>query len=505
MTKKKSPAIKNQFDEETFDLEPAEIRRLGYHFADVITEYYASMRTSPIIPTKTLKQLKQIFDEPLPQQGMNPEALLLECQKKIVAHAVRFGHPQFLGWVLSPGTIMGAYADGLASTLNQNVSLSGAGMATAVELTVLDWIKKILGYDPKAAGILVSGGTSANLHALAVARNTQCGNNIRQQGLKNNDHLIIYASSEAHVCIDKAVDLLGIGIDNIRRIKVDAHFHMDLQDLTKNIQQDLNQGYHPFCVVATAGTVNTGAVDPLNSMADICKKYKLWLHVDAAYGGFIALSSQLKPLLNGIHRADSIAVDPHKWLFIPYEAGCVLVRDPHHMKKTFSYSTDYLKLDNTKSFSDGDVDFADYGIQLSRCFRALKIWMSLKQYGTQRYGRMIDQNMNLARFWRTLISKSTDFKLMAPSDLSVVCFRYEPQKISEKNKEEYLDMLNQHILKELRKERSMLISSTVLHKKLVLRACIVNYRTTKQDVTDIMNTIQILGKKSETHLRSKKK
>jgi glutamate/tyrosine decarboxylase-like PLP-dependent enzyme len=502
--KKNTLSIKNHIRNETFDLNPEELRQLGLQFTDIITKYYDSMCFSSIVPPKNLKQLKQRLNEPLPQQEMDLESLLLECQEKIVHNAVRFGHPRFLGWVLSSGTPIGAYAEGLAAALNQNVAMSGAGVATAVELVVLDWIKKILGYDSRAAGVLVSGGSMANLLALAVARNVRGGNDIRQKGLAKKNQMILYASSESHVCIDKAIDILGIGTDNIRRIKVDERFRVDVKDLKRKIKEDLAKGLHPFCVVATAGTVNTGAIDPLETIADICTQHNMWFHVDAAYGGFVAISPQWKSLLKGINRADSVAVDPHKWLFIPYDAGCVLVRNPKDLKKTFSYAAEYLPFDTTKPVSNDEVDFADYGIELTRSFRALKIWMSLKHYGAIRYGRMINQNMNLAQYWQALINESADFTLMAPSDLSVVCFCYVPEKLIHTNDEKthtYLDVLQHAILSSLRKNKDMLLSGTTLKGRFVLRGCIVNYRTTQQDVKDIVEGVRKIGKKHDALLR----
>jgi aromatic-L-amino-acid decarboxylase len=400
---------------------------------------------------------------------------------------------------------MGAYAEGLAGALNQNVALSGAGAATAVELVVLDWIKKILGYDSRAAGILVSGGSMANLLALAVARNTLGGEDVRKRGLANKNQLVVYTSSEAHVCIDKAIDILGIGTDNIHHIPVDTCFRLDVNELKRRIREDVRKGLRPFCVVATAGTVNTGAVDPLKSIADVCTQHHMWFHVDASYGGFVAISPRWKSLINGLARADSVAVDPHKWLFIPYDAGCVLVRNPKKMKKTFSYPTDYLPFDKNKTASNDKVDFSDYGIELSRSFRALKIWMSLKHYGVRRYARMIDQNMNLAAYWRALLENSQDFQLMAPGDLSVVCFRYFPEKVAKsrnQNKEEYLDTLNRSILNSIRKNKEFLISGTVLNGRCVLRVCIMNFRTTKQDVQEIVEAVRRIGKKNDALLQS---
>ena len=268
----------------------------------------------------------------------------------------------------------------------------------------------------------------------------------------------------------------------------------------------MSKGLHPFCVVATAGTVNTGAIDPLDAIKDICRQYNMWFHVDAAYGGFVAISSEHKSLIKGIAQADSVVVDPHKWLFIPYDVGCVLVKDPKKMKKTFSYPTDYIALDKKKKLSNDEIDFADYSIELSRSFRALKIWMSLKQYGIRRYEKIINQNMKLIEYWQELIKNSQDFQIMAPSVLSVVCFRFNPEKamkIKNENKELYLDKLNRLIIKSIRENREFLISGTMLNGRYVLRACIVNYRTTKQDVKYIIQALREIGKKNDALLKSK--
>ena len=457
--------------------------------------------------------MKKLLNEPLPQNEKDSLLVLDECQKKIIENAVHIGSPRFLGWIVPSGTIIGAFADGIASALNQNVALSGSGIATAVELQVIEWIKEILGYDSEAAGILVSGGSMANLTALAIARNIKANFDVNKEGMQHNKNLVLYASEEVHSSIFKAVNILGIGTNNIRKVSVNERLLLDVNDLEQKIIEDRNRGNYPFAVVATAGTVNTGAIDPLNDIAHICQKYNLWFHIDAAYGGFAILSQENKRIFHGLEQADSIVVDPHKWLFIPYEAGCVLVKNPEHMTDTFSIQTDYIHSDNTKINIYDEVDFSDIGIQLSREFRALKIWMSLKQYGVKRYKQIIHQNILLSKYLEALLEESDDFTIESPANLSIVCFRYVPKSLgdeynqadqAQKDKyDAYFNALNNSIVEEMRWDGRGLVSNTLLRGKYVLRVCIVNYRTKKKDIVEILEIIRIIGSKKDAELRYK--
>jgi len=294
MENRKSVDIAEKIKDETFDMDIEEIRKLGYHAVDFMVDYFQNISKKPILPNKTFKQMKDLLNEPLPQTELDSFIVLDECQEKIIENAVRVGSPRFLGWVLASGSPICAFADGIASTINQNVAVSGSGMATAVELLVIDWIKEMLGYDFKAGGILVSGGSIANLTALAIARNVKADFDIRTIGMKQEKNMMLYVSNEVHMCVPKAADLLGIGTNNIHWVDVDDRYRMDINDLEEKIVEDKKNDKRPFAVVATSGTVNTGAVDPLNSIADICQKHDLWFHVDAAYGGFAAVSSTLK-------------------------------------------------------------------------------------------------------------------------------------------------------------------------------------------------------------------
>ena len=511
MEKKKATDLADLIQDETLDMNPEQIHHLGHYCTDLIVDYYKNISNTPVVPDITLKQMKRLVDEPLPYDEMDPQVVLNEFQKKIIGNTVKIGNPRLLGWMLPSGTVIGAFADGLASALNQNVAVSGSGIATAVELLVVDWIKEIIGYDSNAAGVLVSGGSIANLTALAVARNVKSDFYIRTHGVQQKGDIIFYASEEAHMCISKAADMLGIGTNNIRWVNVDQNFCLDIDDLKAKIIEDRHHDKRPFAVVATAGTVNTGAIDPLDSIADICQKYNLWFHVDAAYGGFATLSPNLKPLLKGMSRADSIAINPHKWLFIPYEAGCILVKNPLHMREAFAVNTDYVHVNATKIPTTGDVDFSDYGLQLSRSFRALKIWMSLKQHGVKKYGRIITQNINLAHYLAAVVQESADFRIVTTGNLSIVCFQYFPKDLQQqyqksnlhqrKKMDTYLNQLNLAIVESIRTDGQILLSSTILGEMFVLRACIINYRTTKKDIKDIVEIVQNLGTTVDARLR----
>jgi glutamate/tyrosine decarboxylase-like PLP-dependent enzyme len=511
---KKSFVLADLIEDETFDMDPEEIRKIGYHSVDLMVNYFKNIRNGPILPSKTKKQIKNLINEPLPKNEQNPSSVLSQCKDNIIDNSVKMGHPRLLGWIAASGTVISSFADGIASAINQNVTLSRVAMATSVELLVIDWIKEILDYDSNAAGILLSGGSIANFTALAVARNKKADYNVKTQGMNQNDkNMILYVSEEVHMCIPRAANMLGIGTKNICKVKVDKNYRLDPKDLKEKIIEDKNHGKYPLAVVATAGTVNTGAIDPLNDIADICKDYNLWFHVDAAYGGFAALSKKVKPLLKGLNRADSIALDPHKWLYIPYEAGCVLVKNPADLRDTFFMQATYLHSKKSQSPSNEYLDLSDYSLQLSRQFRALKIWMSLKQYGTKKYERLINQNIHLAQYLEALVNESTDFQAITSTNLSIFCFRYIPKDLNKeykrlnKNKQKqidkYLNRLNQEIIEKMIKDSSTLIYSTILNDIFALRVCIINYRTTKQDILDILTFLRKLGQTADKKLRKK--
>jgi glutamate/tyrosine decarboxylase-like PLP-dependent enzyme len=353
---------------------------------------------------------------------------------------------------------------------------------------VVDWCKEMIGFPASASGTLVSGGSMASLTALAVARHTKAGFDVRCQGLQKLERkLVLYISEEGHGCLRKAAELLGIGSENIRTVAVDAHFRLRVDNLIVQIEADLAAGYQPFAVVASAGTVNTGATDPLQEIAEVCRRHDLWLHIDGAYGAPAILTSQYRDELAAIAFADSIAVAPHKWLSIPVEAGLVLVKDAQAMRDTFSLVPPYLRTDGSLTGVGGLPWFSEYGFQQTRGFRALKVWMALKHYGTIGYTQMLEDHIELARYLHSRVMASPDLEAMAPVGLSVVCFRYAPAIL--RGARARLDTINKALLERLQLGGQVFLSSTVLRGSFVLRACILNYQTQRADMDFLVDLV----------------
>jgi glutamate/tyrosine decarboxylase-like PLP-dependent enzyme len=368
-------------------------------------------------------------------------------------------------------------AEMLAAGFNPNMG-GGEHSGIYVERQVLDWTKEMLGFPPEASGLLVSGGSMANLVALAVARNAQAGFNVRQEGLQGcRQRLIFYASSEAHSSIQKAVELLGLGAENLRLLPVDEAFRIDMDALKAAIAADRAAGHRPACVIANAGTVNSGAVDPVDALADLAAVEGLWFHVDGAIGALASLASDLRSKLAGMARADSIALDFHKWMYVQYEAGCVLVRDAQAHRDTFALVPEYLASHGERGIAAGAHWPSEYGVQLSRGFRALKIWMSLREHGVEKYGRLISQNAQQARYLAARVEATPGLELVAPVDLNIVCFRFNPGD----RDEAALNALNQEILLRLHESGVAAPSYTTLRGRYAIRAAITNHRSRRED------------------------
>ncbi|RLD28337.1 MAG: amino acid decarboxylase, partial [Bacteroidetes bacterium] len=387
------------------------------------------------------------FKSNLPKQPSNAEDVYKELQETVLPYPMGNIHPRFWAWYMGSGTISGVMGDFWASILNPNLG-GGNHAGHKVEEQVINWIKEIIEFPKSASGLLVSGGSMANYTALAVARNVKAEYDIRAEGLKTNN-LVYYASTEIHSCNTKAVELLGLGTKGLRKIKVNEDYTINIEALKAQIKEDKAYGLQPICIIGTSGTVNTGAVDDLNTLADICEQENLWFHVDGAIGAIAMLSNTVKPQLKGIERSDSVALDLHKWLHMPFEAGCVLIKDDAGHKNTFSLIPEYLEK-NTRGLAAGENWFSEYGLQLSRRFRALKVWMSLKEHGSKRFGRMITRNVEQANYLGELVNNTKDLELIAPIGMDIVCFRYHPEKL---NLEE-LNALNKEIKLQI-EERSI--------------------------------------------------
>jgi aromatic-L-amino-acid/L-tryptophan decarboxylase len=426
------------------------------------------------------------FKTPLPQQPSNAEAVYKELQDTVLPYPMGNIHPRFWAWYMGSGTISGVMGDFWASILNPNLG-GGNHAGHKVEEQVIHWIKEIIEFPKSASGLLVSGGSMANYAALAVGRNVKAGYDIRAEGLKENN-LVFYASTEIHSCNTKAVELLGLGTKGLKKIKVNDDYSINIDGLKQQIKEDKTNGLQPVCIIGSSGTVNTGAIDNLNAIADICRDENLWFHVDGAIGAIAMLSHKVKPQLKGIERADSVALDLHKWLHMPFEVGCVIIKDSNEHKNTFSLIPEYLAK-NTRGLASGDNWFSEYGLQLSRRFRALKVWMSLKEHGADRFGRMISRNVEQAHYLGALVNNNKNLELIAPIGLDIVCFRYNPGGLNL----EKLNVLNKEIKLQLEERAIALPGYTTLNNMYCIRCAISSHRVTNEDFDELINSVLSIG------------
>lgn len=395
--------------------------------------------------------------------------------------------PRFWGWVQGTGAPVGVLADFLASVMNPNAADFNHSPAL-VEMQVIDWFREIMGFPRGSSGLLVSGGSAANLTALTVARNAM-NPGVREQGVAASDgRLTLYASREVHSSVRKAAELLGLGEQGLRLVATRPDYTIDMNELARMLAEDRAQGMKPFCIVGTAGTVNTGAIDPLEELADLCARERLWFHVDGAFGALAMLSATLRPDVAGLQRADSVIFDFHKWLYAPYEAACVLVRSGDAHRNSFSVIPSYLAaLDG--GIATAPIRYSEYGVQLSRGFRALKVWMALKADGFGKYARLIEQNVEQARYLTRLVEAHLQLELMAPTRLNIVNFRYRRSGLDAAA----LDALNQRILIQLQESGFAVPSSTVLQGCFTIRCAIVNHRSTRADFEALVKEVVRLG------------
>ncbi|CAN5143404.1 aspartate aminotransferase family protein [soil metagenome] len=467
-----------------------EIRRVGYRAVDLIVEHLAEMPARPVFTAYPQALGESMAAAPLPLSGQSADDVLSDFARDVAPYPFGNGHPRFYGWVNSPPTPIGVFAEALAAAMNPSVA-GGNHAAVHVERQVVGWMKELVGFPIEAMGLIVSGASAATLTALAVARHVamaRVGRNVRAHGLQSNEApLIVYKGAEGHGCSQKAVELLGIGSANLRVVDSDDALRISPASLDAAIRADLAAGRIPMAVVASAGTVNTGAIDPIDAIADICREHGVWLHVDGAYGAPAILTAQYRDALAPIARADSLAVDPHKWLYVPVEAGLVLVRDARAMRDTFSLVPPYLRIDGDEHGVLGPPWFSEFGIQQTRGFKALKVWMSLKYYGVEGYRALIEKDLALAVHLATLLEESEDFECLGPLSLSIVCFRCAPAAM--RGDETALEALNRRVLTELQLGGEAFVSSTVVGGRFWLRACIVNHRANERDVETLVRVV----------------
>ncbi len=489
--------------EETLDPEDwKSMRKLGHKMLDDMLDYMKTVRERPVWQHAP-DEVKGHFKRPLPRDPQPPEEIYQEFVEKILPYPLGNIHPRFWGWVLGTGTVSGALSEFLAASMN---TMSAGGYhhcAVHVENQVIDWIKKMLEFPDSASGVLTSGCSAANIIGLTVARNTKAGYDLRQKGLQvATSRMMLYASQEAHSSIQKAVELLGLGSEALRSVPVNDYFQIDLQALKTTIAEDRENDYMPFCVVGAAGTTNTGGIDDLNALADICQRENLWLHVDGAFGAWAALAPNVRKKMSGMKRADSLALDLHKWMYMPFEIGCILVRNEEYHRKAFSLTPNYLAHgEGERGITGGDSPWLiDYDFLHSRGFRALKAWMSLKEHGSRKYGRLIQQNIDQAHYLAELINSQRELELSAPVMLNIVCFRYVAPDMDDAA----LDELNKQIVIELQEQGIAVLSGTIINDKYVMRAANVNHRSRREDFDILVQEVIRTGKKMKKSIKNTK-
>lgn len=449
------------------------MKAYGYHVVDAIVDHFAGQNDKLPVVSGSRKEMEALFLEEAPEKPENPEEVLQFVLDEVMTKSNIVSHPKSYSFVPGPSNYISAMADGLASGFNIfSGGWQASPAAAEIEIVAMNWLLKIFGFpQKKGGGIFTSGGSMANLTALATARNIKCGDDFSKA--------VIYLSDQAHSSNIKAIRVLGFRKEQIRIIPTDSEFKFSLNKLKNAIAKDRLEGLHPFCLIATAGTTNTGTVDPLSEIAKICKKEAIWFHIDGAYGGFAILSEAGKQLLKGIEKADSLTVDPHKWFYQPYEIGCLLVKNHKWLRGTFTEKPEYLRdIEGNTS----EINFYDHGIELTRRFRALKFYMSVKTFGMGEFRRAISYNIKLAEATEAFLRKSANWEVISPATLAVINFRYNP--IGSQRSEKGLDALNQHISKNVVGSKQALLVTTVLNGQVVLRMCLINPRTTLDDVKE---------------------
>jgi aromatic-L-amino-acid/L-tryptophan decarboxylase len=468
------PAIARASD---LELDPETMRELGYRMVDLLVERLATLEETRAWRGASRAEMESRLREPPPEGPTDFDEIVRRLESDVLPFVGQHDHPRFFGYIPSCPTWPGVLGDFLASGVNvfQGTWLQSAGPST-VELVVLDWFRQWVGYPGQASGILVSGGSQANLTALACARETQAGG--------RSQSAVVYVSTQGHSSVTRALRILGFRPDQIRALPLDDGLRLRPDALAAAIEADVRAGRQPFLVVANAGTTNTGAVDPLAELASVCAERSVWLHVDAAYGGFAVLTERGRRWLAGLEQADSITLDPHKWLYQPYEAGCLLVRQGPLLSQAFQIMPDYLQ---DTAVGGVEVNFADRGIQLTRSARAFKLWLSLQYFGVDSFRRAIDRSLDLAELAERTIAESNELELLSPAALGVVCFRRRPSGLDEEGS---LERLNADLDRRLAESGEGMISSTRIDGRFALRLCILNHRSRAEDVERVLTWLE---------------
>jgi aromatic-L-amino-acid/L-tryptophan decarboxylase len=480
--------------DDKWQLSASEIKRMGYRAVDLIADYLTGLPNEPVFQPFPAELANRHLCSTIPESGMAWEEILETFAREIASFPFGNGHPRFYGWVNSPPTIISIFAEALAAAMNPSCA-GGNHSAVYVEREVINWFRQMFSFPAGAMGLLVSGGSMAALTALVAARHNRCGFDIRATGLRGSDaDLVFYRSGEGHGCYQKAIELMGVGSRNLRTVDHDAALRMIPSALDDAITADKQAGRLPIAVIASAGTVNTGAIDPLDRIADVCQRHKVWFHIDGAYGAPAILTTAYANELSALTRADSIAVDPHKWLYIPVEAGLVLVRDGTILRQTFSLVPPYLQTEGGPDGVGGLPWFSEYGFQQTRAFRALKIWMALRYHGLEGYRSSITKDLALASYLKSLLQRDRNIEVLTPQYLSIVCFRFSPPSLAADL--DALNSVNKRILERIQLGGEVFLSSTLIDEKFWLRACIVNHRASMADIDRVHGAVQRAARES---------
>jgi len=463
---------------DSLELSPEEMRRLGYRVVDLIVDHFARERERGVGRSPDREEMESRLREPLPEEGSDPETVLDRVEEDILPNTTRVDHPRFFGFVPGPNNFVGVMADALAAGFNvfSGTWISGAA-AAQVEMVVMDWLTALCGLPDSAGGLFTSGGSMANVMGLAAARHAVLDD--------ETDGAVAYCSEQTHQSVDRALRLLGFGPNQLRRLPSDERFRLDPDGLVEALEADRAAGRRPFCVIGNAGTTNTGAVDPLPMLADVADAEDLWLHVDGAYGAAAVVCERGREQLEGLDRADSLTLDPHKWLFQPFEIGGVLVRDVRHLHRAFQLEAEYLE---DAMGEDDEVNFSDYGIQLTRSFRALKLWMTLKVFGRTHVAAAVRRGFERAEQAERLLRDRDDWAVVTPAQMGIVTFRCVPDEWADAE----VDALNGRLAAALSAEGDIFLTKTTLDGRPVLRLCPINPRTTEEDMRDTIDRLDEL-------------
>jgi len=474
--------------------------QLGEEIVGLWTEYLSRLRELPVTHPSSADEVRAAVARDVPDEPLPMAELVAYLRRLVFENSTLTGHPGFMAYITGAGTVPGAAADLIAAAINQNVGgwrLSPG--ATEIELHLMRWFAARLGFPETASGFITTGGAMASLFGLTVARDVRAGWDVRKLGVAAGPPLTMYASTEVHTVNARACDMLGLGADALRLIPVDDDLRIRVDLLVDSIARDRAAGKKPVAVIATAGTVGTGAIDPIDAIADVCEREGLWLHVDGAYGGIAALTDELHPLFAGIERADSVALDPHKWLYTPHSGGAVLVRDQRQLAQAFGVNPSYVHED--KEFTRRGLDFYAHTPNFSRGFHALKIWVSLLAHGWSAYQRRIVHDVALARYLFERAAADDELETVGqPPELSIACFRYVPRDLrGDRSAEPYLNALNERLMAELQLGGRVFPSNAVIDGRFAIRACIVNFRTEVADVDALVNEAVAHGRRLHAH------